>query len=83
MRREKTDQIDVAAIGDLLRRGEGTPYHPAAGIYLQVQQLDRVRLGKVKLAVKVIEHDIPGGLPGEITIRHQHRSVFPFVIQCF
>ena len=29
MRREKSDQIDVAAIGDLLRRGEGTPYQPA------------------------------------------------------
>jgi transposase len=50
MRREKTDQIDVAAIGDLLRRGEGTAYKPATGIYLQLQQVDRVRLGKVKIA---------------------------------
>jgi len=50
MRREKSDQIDVAAIGDLLRRGEGTAYKPAAGIYLQLQQIDRVRLGKVKIA---------------------------------
>jgi transposase len=33
MRREKTDQIDVAAIGDLLRRGEGTPYKPPTGVY--------------------------------------------------
>jgi transposase len=61
MRREKTDQIDVAAIGDLLRRGEGTPYHPAAGIYLQVQQLDRVRLGKVKLA-GILKNQIIGHL---------------------
>ena len=50
MRREKTDQIDVTAIGDLLRRGEGTVYKPATGIYLQLQQIDRVRLGKVKIA---------------------------------
>jgi len=50
MQREKSDQIDVAAIGDLLRRGEGTPYQPVAGIYLQLQQLDRVRLSKVKIA---------------------------------
>lgn len=49
MRREKTDQIDVAAIGDLLRRGEGTPYRPPQGVYLQLQQLDRVRLGKIKI----------------------------------
>ncbi len=49
MRREKTDEIDVAAIGDLLRRGEGNPYRPLSGVYLQLQQLDRVRLGKVKI----------------------------------
>ena len=49
MRREKTDQIDVAAIGDLLRRGEGTLYKPATGLYLQLQQIDRVRLGKLKI----------------------------------
>ena len=49
MHREKTDPVDCGAIGDLLRRGEGTPYKPAAGIYLQLQQLDRVRLGKVKI----------------------------------
>jgi len=28
MRREKDDEIDVAAIGDLLRRGEGSPFIP-------------------------------------------------------
>lgn len=49
MRREKSDPIDCAAIGDLLRRGEGTVYQPATDIYLQLQQLDRVRLGKVKV----------------------------------
>jgi transposase len=42
MQREKTDPIDVAAIGDLLRRGEGTPYRPLKGLYLRLQQLDRV-----------------------------------------
>ncbi|MGH2591972.1 MAG: IS110 family transposase [Anaerolineae bacterium] len=49
MRREKTDEIDVAAIGDLLRRGEGSPFQPARGVYLQLQHLDRVRLSKVKI----------------------------------
>jgi transposase len=49
MHREKTDPIDCGAIGDLLRRGEGTPYKPASGIYLQLQQLDRVRLSKIKI----------------------------------
>jgi transposase len=49
MHREKTDPIDCGAIGDLLRRGEGTPYQPATGVYLQLQQLDRVRLSKVKI----------------------------------
>lgn len=49
MHREKTDPIDCGAIGDLLRRGEGTPYKPARGIYLQLQQLDRARIDKVKI----------------------------------
>ncbi len=46
---EKDDDIDVAAIGDLLRRGEGSPFRPPTGIYLQMQQLDRARLGELKI----------------------------------
>ena len=61
MRREKTDEIDVAAIGDLLRRGEGTPFRPPTGIYLQLQQLDRVRLGKVKIQA-MLKNQILGHL---------------------
>jgi transposase len=49
MRREKDDEIDVAAIGDLLRRGEGTPFQPIRGLYLEMQHLSRVRLSKVKM----------------------------------
>jgi transposase len=71
MRREKSDQIDAAAIGDLLRRGEGTPYQPAQGLYLQLQQLDRVRLGKVKIA-GILKNQILGHLdrifPGLVLI---------------
>jgi len=61
MRREKSDPIDVAAIGDLLRRGEGTLYQPATGLYLQLQQLDRVRLSKVKIA-NILKNQIIGHL---------------------
>ena len=49
MHREKEDEIDVAAIGDLLRRGEGTPFQPIDGLYLEMQHLARVRLSKVKI----------------------------------
>jgi transposase len=49
MLREKDDEIDVAAIGDLLRRGEGTPFKPVRGIYLEMRHLDRVRISKVKM----------------------------------
>jgi transposase len=49
MRREKDDEIDVAAIGDLLRRGEGTPFQPISGLYLEMQHLSRVRLSRVKM----------------------------------
>lgn len=61
MRREKTDQIDVAAIGDLLRRGEGTVYKPPTGIYLHMQQVDRVRLGKVKIE-RMLKNQVIGHL---------------------
>jgi transposase len=49
MAREKTDEIDAAAIGDLLRRGEGHPFRPVDGVYLQLQQLDRLRMREVKI----------------------------------
>jgi len=46
---EKTDEEDAAAIGDLLARGEGTPYRPVRGVYLEMQHLDRVRVAKLKM----------------------------------
>lgn len=71
MRREKDDPIDVAAIGDLLRRGEGTVYQPLQGIYLELQQLDRVRQGKVKMRT-MLKNQIIGHLdrifPGLVII---------------
>ena len=77
MRREKTDPIDVAAIGDLLRRGEGSPYQPLQGIYLELQHLDRVRLSKVKMRT-MLKNQIIGHLdrifPGLVLIGEQARS---------
>ena len=71
MRREKDDPIDVAAIGDLLRRGEGSPYQPLQGLYLELQQLDRVRQGKVKMRT-MLKNQIIGHLdrifPGLVLI---------------
>jgi len=71
MRREKTDPIDVAAIGDLLRRGEGSPFQPVQGIYLELQQLDRVWLGKAKMRT-MLKNQIIGHLdrifPGLVII---------------
>lgn len=71
MQREKDDEIDAAAIGDLLRRGEGTPYQPARGVYLEMQQLDRVRLAKLKIRT-MVQNQILGHLdrifPGLVLI---------------
>ncbi len=49
MAHEKDDDIDAAAVGDLLRRGEGSPFQPPRGVYLQLRQLDRARMGEVKV----------------------------------
>ena len=56
MKREKDNEIDTAAIGDLLRRGEGSPYQPATGVYLPLQQLDRARLGQMRIRAMVQNH---------------------------
>jgi transposase len=71
MQREKSDEIDTAAIGDLLRRGEGTPYQPVTGVYLELQQLDRARLGKVKLRT-MVQNRILGHLD----------RIFPGLVLC-
>jgi transposase len=67
MHREKDDDIDVAAVGDLLRRGEGTPFKPVSGIYLEMRHLDRVRFSKVKIRTALknqiighLDHIFPG-----------------------
>jgi len=49
MAHEKDDEIDASAIGDLLRRGEGSPFRPPSGVYLQLQQLERARIGELKV----------------------------------
>jgi len=49
MHYQKTDEGDAAAIGDLLCRGEGTPYRPNKGLYLEMQHIDRVRVAKLKM----------------------------------
>ena len=80
MRREKTDEIDVAAIGDLLRRGEGTPYKPPSETYLQLQQIDRVRLSKVRIA-GMLKNQIIGHLdrifPGLVVFGEEAQKRYP------
>ncbi len=58
---EKDDEIDVAAIGDLLKRGEGSPFNPPQGIYLQLQHIARVRASKVKMRT-MLQNQILGHL---------------------
>ena len=83
MAREKNDEIDAAAIGDLLRRGEGTPYRPPTGIYLQLQQLDRARLGEVKIQTmyknRIIGHldrIWPGLILTKVAAKERYQPLF-------
>ena len=41
----KNDEVDAAIISELLRQGHGRPYHPDAGAYLSLYQLDALLLG--------------------------------------
>ncbi len=80
MRREKDDPIDVAAIGDLLRGGEGSFFQPLPGIYLELQYLDRVHLGKVKMRT-MLKNQIIGHLdrifPGLVIVGDVARKRYP------
>ncbi len=80
MHHEKDDEIDTSAIGDLLRRGEGTPFKPATGVYLELQHLDRVRLGKVKMRT-MLQNQIVGHLdrifPGLVVVGKEAKKRCP------
>jgi hypothetical protein len=65
MHHEKSDEIDTAAIGDLLRRGEGTPFKPVKGVYLQLQHLDRVRFSKVKIRT-ILQNQVIGHVSSQV-----------------
>ena len=53
----KTDDIDVCSIGDLLIRGEGTPYSLREGVYLQLRELAYWCYGK-KVALRRLKQQI-------------------------
>ncbi len=83
MQRQKSDEIDVAAIGDLLRRGEGSSYRPLSGLFLQLQQLDRYRFsqGKTQSRLKnqVIGHldrIFPGLILSDKEARERYAPLF-------
>jgi transposase len=83
MHYQKTDQEDAAAIGDLLCRGEGTPYRPTQGIYLEMQHIDRVRIAKLKMrsALKnqIIGHldrIFPGMIISDKEAQQRHPPLF-------
>lgn len=48
LRAQKDDEIDLAAIGDLLLRNESFPFQPLTGDYLRLQHWVRFRKAKVK-----------------------------------
>jgi transposase len=74
---EKSDEIDVTAIGDLLRRGEGTPFRPVTGVYLELQQLARARVSDVKIQT-MLKNRIIGHLdrifPGLVLTRQARKE---------
>jgi transposase len=74
---EKDDDIDVAAIGDLLKRGEGSPFNPPKGVYLQLQHLARVRISKVKMRT-MLQNQVIGHLdrifPGLVIIDKETKN---------
>jgi transposase len=61
LRTEKTDEIDLAAIGDLTLRNKCFPHQPLTGDHLQLQHWVRFRESKVKMRT-VLRNQIIGHL---------------------
>ena len=80
MHHEKTDEEDAATIGDLLCRGEGTPYRPVEGIYLEMQHIGRVRIAKLKMR-SALKNQVIGHLdrifPGMIITHKEAQQRHP------
>jgi transposase len=71
---EKTDDIDLGAIGDLVLRNECFPYQPLSGDHLHLQNWSRFREAKVKTRT-ALRNQIIGHLdrmfPGLVRPHHQ------------
>lgn len=71
LRAQKTDEIDVCAIGDLVVRNLCFDYQPLQGAYLQLQQWVRYRKAKVKERT-MLRNQIIGHLD----------RIFPGLVHC-
>lgn len=71
LRAQKTDEIDVCAIGDLVLRNRCFSYQPLGGAYLQLQQWVRFRKAKVKMRT-ALRNQIIGHLD----------RIFPGLVRC-
>jgi transposase len=80
MHHQKTDEEDAATIGDLLGRGEGTPYRPVKGVYLEMQHIGRVRIAKLKMR-SALKNQVIGHLdrifPGMIITHKEAQQRHP------
>ena len=71
LRAQKTDEIDVGAIGDLVLRNRCFSYQPLGDTYLQLQQWVRYRKAKVKVRT-ALRNQIIGHLD----------RIFPGLVRC-
>jgi transposase len=71
LRGQKTDEIDVCAIGDLVLRNRCFSYQPLGGAYLQLQQWVRFRTAKVKMRT-ALRNQVIGHLD----------RIFPGLVRC-
>jgi transposase len=80
LQRQKTDEIDLSAIGDLNLRNECFPYQPLTGEYLRLQHWVRFREAKVK-ARTALRNQIIGHLdrifPGLVRPKKEAQGTHP------
>ena len=80
LRRQKTDEIDLCAIGDLVLRNECFAYRPLSGDYLHLQHWVRYRRAKIK-ARTALRNQVIGHLdrifPGLVRPNREAQGDYP------
>lgn len=79
----KNDEVDACVIGELLRGGNGRPYHPPEGVYLKLHLLQRYRVARERMSTRLknqivrhVDYLYPGLVIAKRELATQYQALF-------